>query len=491
MNLQVTNFGLSQIDDTVSGIFGVLRKARNIKNYFAPINQLLPETLTLAATFFPAERDLLNATAVCQRWRTTLLSFPRLWRNAGGSLSELEAYLERSKSVPIKVSLSSPQLVTSIIPHTFRLVALTVFVDGSSGLEEITEHLRDPIPTLRSLEICGKHFELESLKYPSGLYEGLFQHLNMIFLPVIPSFRGPQTFPHITELSLYANALHCAPLTNLLDTLERLPGLVKVSVGFQSSWWPETDFPRIVTLPRVQEMHLFTSTADARVGIVQPILPFLKLPKVTSVTLGSRFSWRYTKPILPVTSFGEQLPNYVELPELRIDTTSPSGTAVFRSPSQAVLTYHNGILQDYHQQDRVLWGGLPLSSVRRVTAVLMDPEFDDEDVWLVDMLGDLDVLELLELGGDCGWVLRRLGRRLTRGAMRIDIKTLIVRSGEYARRQALKLERVKDGLGLQNMTVTYILDPEVDERLAKDPGVGDDEAWDVDTEEDSDDSEDE
>ena len=250
-NLQVTNPGLSQIDDTVLGILTVLRKARNIKNYFAPINKLPPETLALAITFLAEERDLINATAVCQHWRTTLLSFPRLWRNAGGSLSELKAYLERSKSVPIKVSLSSPQLVTSIVPHTFRLVALTVFVDDSSGLGEITEHLRDPIPTLRSLEIRRQHSRSEGLEYPSGLYEGLFRHLNTVFLPAIPSFRGPQTFPHITELFLCANTSRSAPLTALMNTLERLPSLVRVSVKFQSRYWPEIEFPRTVTLPRV------------------------------------------------------------------------------------------------------------------------------------------------------------------------------------------------------------------------------------------------
>jgi hypothetical protein len=43
--------------------------------------------------------------------------------------------------------------------------------------------------------------------------------------------------------------------------------------------------------------------------------------------------------------------------------------------------------------------------------------------------------------------------------MRTDIKTLIVRGGEYAKSQALKLESVKDDVGLEDMTVTYIPDP--------------------------------
>ena len=94
----------------------------------------------------------------------------------------------------------------------------------------------------------------------------------------------------------------------------------------------------------------------------------------------------------------------------------------------------------------------------------------DTNTWLVDILKELDFLELLELRGDCGMVLRRLRRRLVRGDMRINIKTLIVRGGEYAKSQALKFESAKDDLGLQNMTVTHIPDPEARESV-QDPDI--------------------
>jgi len=142
-----------QIDDTVLKLSTILRKVRNIRNCLAPVNQIPPETLALTAAFLATERDLTNVTAVCQQWRTTLLSFPRLWHNAGGSSPELEAYLESSKSAPLEVTLSSPQLVASIISHTSRLVALTISIGHSSSFNQIAEHLCDPIATLRSLEI--------------------------------------------------------------------------------------------------------------------------------------------------------------------------------------------------------------------------------------------------------------------------------------------------------------------------------------------------
>jgi len=86
----------------------------------------------------------------------------------------------------------------------------------------------------------------------------------------------------------------------------------------------------------------------------------------------------------------------------------------------------------------------------------------NEDKWLVDTLTELDFLELLELGGDCGRVLRRLRHRMARGAMRLSVQTLIVHGGGYAKSQAFKLESVKGNLGLQDMAVTYNQDPDAE-----------------------------
>ena len=470
-----------QIDDAVWRLSTILRKARSIKNHFAPINKIPPETLALAATFLPTERDLIDATAVCQYWRATLLYFPRLWHNPGGFTSELEAYLERSKPIPIKVDLSSPRLAASIIPHTSRLAALTVHVMDSSGFEEITKHLHDPIPTLRSLEICIRD-PLHLLELPPGLDEGLFRHLYALSSNTVLSFHGPQTFPHITQLFLSVTVRPNRAAIILLNALEVLSGLVKVSIIFREHWYTEINFPRTVTLPCVQEIDLSAfGTADGDEEAIPPILQYLKLPKATSVTLRSRFPPVANLSILPLISFHEQLPNYVVLSELRIDTFPDSATFIFRSSSQAVLTYHSGDgLWDY-KQERRLWGGLPLSSIRKVTAVLEGSISGREDAWLVRMLGDLGPLEVLDLGGYCGSVLQRLHRRLVRGAMRVDIKALIVHGGEYARDKTLKLESAKDSLGLENMTVFYILDPKVRDNVLKydtsDGEVSDDDSF--------------
>jgi hypothetical protein len=483
--------GLVQIDDTVLKISAILRKARSIKNRLTPINKFPPETLALTATFLVKQRDLVNATAVCQQWRTILVSFPRLWQNPGGSSSELEAYLERSKSVPIEVNLSSPQLVISITPHTSRLVTLTLLVNDSTDFGRIATHLHYPIPTLRSLEILTRNRQLRTLELPSGLRDGLFQHLKKLDLKGISSFRGFQTFPNITELFLRTNPFLKNPTVALLNALGQLPGLEKVYIAFHCGWYTEIDSSSVVTLPCVREMCLYAPDMNTpmKLEAVPPILQFLKLPKVTSLTvqqLTSPFPWGFST--LPVTSFGEHLPNYVELPDLRIRTTATSGEVIFQSPSQAMFTYRTGPLQDFKREAR-LWGDLPVHSIRKVAAVLADPEFGGEDMWLVDLFGELDSLEILALGGDCGQVLRRLRHRMVRGVMRVDIKSLMVRGGEYAKSQAFKFESVKDSIGLHQMTVTCFLDPKAREGRAPDPGAessSDDEVWNEDSDENSD-----
>jgi hypothetical protein len=148
--------------------------------------------------------------------------------------------------------------------------------------------------------------------------------------------------------------------------------------------------------------------------------------------------------------------------------TTMSGELIFQSLSQAIFTYRTRALQCFPREYE-LWGSLSLCSVRRVTAVLEDPTFGDEDAWLVDLFEKLDSLEHLELGGDCGQVLRRLRRRIARGPMRVNIKTLIVRGGEYAKSQAFKFGSFKDCLDPHQTTVTYIPDPEAHEGLAPDP----------------------
>jgi hypothetical protein len=202
---------------------------------------------------------------------------------------------------------------------------------------------------------------------------------------------------------------------------------------------------------------------DDKVGIPH-ILEFLKLPNLTWLIVEVVPELRWSFPTLLVTSFDEHLPNLAELSEMKVRTDDESDGVIFLSPSQAVLEYRAVVRPlgetTPYRHDRNLWGGLPLRSVRRLTATLYRRTKGAEDVWLVDLLRDLGSLEHLELEGFCNYTLRRLRQMMVRGDIILGVKTLTVRSGEYEIHQALRLKEVADGLGLE-IIVTCIPDPRV------------------------------
>ena len=457
--------GLTQVDDAISRIPEIQRKAKNARNSLAPINRFPPETLALVAAFFESGRQLLDATAVCRHWRVALLSFPRLWNTIRCSnRRQFNAYLERSKSVPLAVQfykLHHRQL-RSLVPHTSRLVALTVRVSGSSDFGRIARHLRNSIPTLREYTILGSH-GMERLELPSGIDNNHFMHVRELHLENISSLRAPLAFPRVTKLTWHVDPGRHGPvqLSELLGTLELLPALEKVDLVFWTSWDTGIDLPsRVVTLQNVRWMCLRCSE-DRGEGIPH-ILGFLELPNLTSLVVDTAPRYVSLFPVLPFTPFRKHLPNLAKLPEMEVHIHEDDRIR-FRSPSQATLECRSvgGPLgQMAYRYDRQLWGGLPLHSVRRLTVTLGKQECGFETTWLVCLLRDLGLLEHLELEGHCGYALRCLRRAMMRREILLGTKTLTVRSGAYAIRQALRLEDVADSLGL-DIVVICIPGPEV------------------------------
>ena len=215
---RLPNRGSVQIYDAISRFPAMLWRARNIKNCLARINQLPSETLAHIVAFLPTERGLTNAIAVCQRWRTILLSLPRLWWNIGGSSSEIQAYIERSKSTPIDARLSSPELAGLIAPYTSRLAGLTIQYDDSLGFNQIVKHLCYPIPTLDVFRITSIPASgISPLGSPSDPQNPFFLHSKKLEMEGISLSYTSQTFPHVTEL-IFTNPYFPTPVDGLLRT---------------------------------------------------------------------------------------------------------------------------------------------------------------------------------------------------------------------------------------------------------------------------------
>ena len=450
-----SNIELVQIEDAISRIPSILRRMKHVKNCFVPVNQFPSETLAHIATFFGKERDLINATAVCQHWRTILLSFPRLWRNAGGASAEIRAYIERSKCTPLDVSLTYPQHADLIVPHTSRLVGLTVRLVKSSNLSQIIERLPHPIPTLHTFRLAVIPPHTNTLALPPGLDNPFFLHAKTLEFKGISTYLGPLSFPHVTELTLHTMRYTPTAMEQFLKTFERFPALERLFITFNGNLIVYTDDDlSVVTLPCVQEMSLsmFThpSVEDAH---LPNLLQYLSLPKLTSLCVQSSPRLMNSRSVFPVTPFSNHLPNLAELPQLRVDMGVPCDTVTFRSPSRATLKYLVGPLADYESNEHEIWNQLPLNTVRRLILNSTHPQVDQKLEWLGGLLRDLKFLEHLELGGECGDTLRWLCDKMEQERAPFHVRTLTVRCGENEKGLALRLKGLADAAGFSTTLV--------------------------------------
>ena len=268
-----------------------------------PVNNLHTEMVVQISTFF--------ATVICHRWRIILLSEspPQLWYNTGGTSSEIQVYLKRSRCMPIVINLSSPELAELIVVHTSRLVGLTARANDSQCCpNQIAKHLRHPIPCLQTFCISTTISGLREVEFASDVRDPFVLHSKKLDFDGISLFREglmvpgtSKTFPHITELTVRTYAIEIAAF---VETLEQLPTLERLSITFAgSSWYGRS---RAITLPHVQEMSVLTHKLDR---LVLPVLELIGLPNVTSLHLQIPLpvSWSPEASIFPIISFGERI----------------------------------------------------------------------------------------------------------------------------------------------------------------------------------------
>lgn len=453
---------LQEIDKAVPRIWGIWRKAKTVKNSLAPINRLPPEMLALVAAFLNPERELMNAVMVCQYWRETLLSFPRLWSEIRCSDQvRFEMCLKRSKSVPLRVQMhySHDRLFESLTPHLSRLASLSVLMDGSSDFFRwIAYYLGRPIPTLREFSIAVP-MRQNTLELPSDIRNDHFQDVQKLRLEGISSFRAPRAFPNVTEFNWHVKSYGPVPVTGFLDTVKQFPALERVEIEFHTRYHyiMPTPTPRAVTLPHVHRVSLLCAN-----GGPPPILQYLKLPSLTSLFIETAQISPWPFSVLPNGSFDQNLPKYAELPEMRVYACIPHGRVRFLTSSEASLEYHTpgrSLGEKPYPHDRNLWGDIPLDSVRKLIVAIDIWSDGSENAWLVRLMQDLRSLDHLEIWGSCADALRHLGQQIISGVLDLRIKTLTVRSGESGLHEAFNLKDVTDGLGL-GVVFNFVLYPE-------------------------------
>ena len=129
---------------------------RRIRNHNS--RRLPPEILATVASHLD-EESLINATHVCHFWRSTLLSFSRIWAVPCFTYEEERntlVFLERSKPLPVSVDITkcfelSEVAMQSLKGITHRLASLAVVYD------QFTEDLLiQPFPVLKHLHLVTR-----------------------------------------------------------------------------------------------------------------------------------------------------------------------------------------------------------------------------------------------------------------------------------------------------------------------------------------------
>jgi hypothetical protein len=235
-----------QFDILEQGVFEILHLVRFWRNRGAPVNQIPPEILTLIPGYwdkydYDRDRDLIALTHVCRAWRDVFTSRPSLWTDLGCvDEDKTRVYLERSKSLPIDLSLypdhrlAPHRCFSEIIPHAIgRLRSLTI--DGTlECLQEITAHLSRSAPLLEKLHIRGgRNYEphWDAVVTPT-LFNGDLSSLRELCLESVHTKLPWRNMTNLTSFNLFCVSSPGVSVKKLLDFFAGAPHLRKINLHF-------------------------------------------------------------------------------------------------------------------------------------------------------------------------------------------------------------------------------------------------------------------
>jgi hypothetical protein len=232
----------SQFDVLEKEAFEILNLIRLWRNKAAPINRIPSEILALIPDFwnkyyYGRDRDLVALTHVCRVWREVFISRSSLWTNLDcENKAQARVYLERSKSLPINLSLRldgrlySHHPFVKIIPHAIgRLRSLDI--EGPlEDLQDIAGHITRPAPLLKKLSIFGYHRDKPHLRpvLTPALFNGDLSSLRSLCLESVRTRLPWRNMVNLTSLTLLHTSLGGATVSQLLDFFESAPRLRKI-----------------------------------------------------------------------------------------------------------------------------------------------------------------------------------------------------------------------------------------------------------------------
>lgn len=346
---------------TVHGLYEEIAELQSIHNLVAPINSLPPELLNMIFSCVEdastENTDLISVTHVCRHWRDIALHAPILWTRIALKHPEgVRTFLDRSKALPLRVSLSTEKLpivatVRSLTAEIHRTRVLRVSIPPSLALDVVTQKLLQATPKLEELF-------LERLQLPPGARRPT------VALPEVTpmEFDGA---PLLSSLILRGMRLPYLPkgpcaLTNiclegalptlfvLLDLLERSPSLENLRIHGPFNEDLNED-PRLVPLAHLKTLDIYSFPAAG----IAALLPSLELPAQTNVTLNATLDFG--------DDFSEVMPAYTSAAPL------PMGCLQGSKRLQLVWTHHELTLQAYRGAEEFHTPAL------QITAIFLEP----------------------------------------------------------------------------------------------------------------------
>jgi hypothetical protein len=272
--LRFTDFGIER------DISGLPLATRTVKNTFMHINVFPPEILSRVLEHRDCDRDLVAATHVCRYWRSTLISSPLLWTSFQfkfrPDLDRTFTYLERSKSTPIDVKISSHspkdlEVLKHLAPHIARTRSLVI--DGTHlDVHAISPLFRNPVPSLQHLEIDSRECPI---RLPDDFLGQQASSLRFArFSGVCPTSKFPFSLPNLTEFELsLPQSIGPLCMSALFQFFSGSPLLQKIDIDTGPGVLEDIPPDQVISLESVVELD-FTSKPT---GL---ILPHLRLPRL-------------------------------------------------------------------------------------------------------------------------------------------------------------------------------------------------------------------
>ncbi|KAI9062270.1 hypothetical protein FKP32DRAFT_1574310, partial [Trametes sanguinea] len=215
--------------------------------------------------------SLLKLTHVCKRWRDVALSAPTLWTRIDNEQPEqLEAFLKRSRSVPLSLNLSNKHgdtIPATIREHGHRIRRLDITMRVDCRPLPLLPLLDFEAPLLRCLTIRqDQQTALAEHQHPL-LFQDKVPNLQALALKCT-SWLPANRFPRLTHLYLSFELIPSDGLQHLSTLLRNTPVLENLHVNGLDDAAAQAPISSVIPLPYLSRLTCTDSLMSAAITLL-------------------------------------------------------------------------------------------------------------------------------------------------------------------------------------------------------------------------------